>query len=170
MARYAANSVLYPDQANAPSEVNWVSNKMSFRFSANMAKIELGTGRSITKIAEIGEKGLFALQLECRLDDARIDPSQGQSVFDPVMAAPVFSQPIYETLRSLSQEWLFPGAGAIPQDTVCLLETNPKFVESFMVGLNHRWHISNCSGVNILQPARHLFSSVLGCAWPGNAG
>jgi hypothetical protein len=56
---------------------------------------------------------------------------------DQVMAAPEFAQPMYEPLRDLSQAWLLPGADRIPSNTVCLLETNQPFVESYMVGLNH---------------------------------
>ena len=43
---------------------------------------------------------------------------------------------MYEALRDLSQDFLFPGLEHVPPNTVTLLETNPKFVESFLVGLN----------------------------------
>ena len=55
---------------------------------------------------------------------------------EPIMDAPEFPQPMYEALRDLSQDFLFPGLEHVPQNTVALLETNPKFVESFLVGLN----------------------------------
>ena len=55
---------------------------------------------------------------------------------DPVMDAPTFPQPMYEGLRDLSQDYLLPGLEHVPPDTVQLLETNAKFIESFMVGLN----------------------------------
>lgn len=55
---------------------------------------------------------------------------------DPIMDAPEFPQPMYEALRDLSQELLFPGLQFVPADTVQLLETNARFIESFMVGLN----------------------------------
>lgn len=54
----------------------------------------------------------------------------------PILAAPEFPQPMYEVLRDLSQELLLPGLGHVPPNTVTLLETNAKFVEAFMVGLN----------------------------------
>lgn len=50
---------------------------------------------------------------------------------------PSFPQPMYEALRDLSQDFLLPGAGDIPADTVTLLETNTPFVEAYLVGLNH---------------------------------
>jgi hypothetical protein len=54
----------------------------------------------------------------------------------PILAAPEFPQPTYEVLRDLSQELLLPGIEHVPPNTITLLETNAKFVESFMVGLN----------------------------------
>ena len=41
-----------------------------------------------------------------------------------------------KALRDLSQDFLFPGLEHVPPNTVTLLETNSKFVESFLVGLN----------------------------------
>ncbi len=44
---------------------------------------------------------------------------------------------MYEALRDLSQELLLPGLEAIKPNTVTLLETNSRFIEAYMVGLNH---------------------------------
>jgi hypothetical protein len=55
----------------------------------------------------------------------------------PVEVAPEFEQPMYEPLRDLSQDYLLPGAGSVPNNTVALLETNRRFVEAYMVGVNH---------------------------------
>lgn len=55
---------------------------------------------------------------------------------EPIMDAPDFPHPMYEALRDLSQDFLFPGLEHVPPNTITLLETNSKFVESFMVGLN----------------------------------
>ena len=55
---------------------------------------------------------------------------------EPIMDAPTFPQPMYEALRDLSQDFIFPGLDKVPPNTVVLLQTNAKFIESFMVGLN----------------------------------
>ncbi|HJZ69363.1 MAG TPA: hypothetical protein VKF81_14665, partial [Blastocatellia bacterium] len=55
---------------------------------------------------------------------------------EPLLDAPDFPQPMYEALRDLSQDFLLPGLEQVPANTVTLLETNSKFVESFLVGLN----------------------------------
>jgi hypothetical protein len=54
-----------------------------------------------------------------------------------VITGPSFPQPMYETLRDLSPEFLLPGVGRIDADTVTLLNSNPRFIEAYMAGLNH---------------------------------
>ena len=55
---------------------------------------------------------------------------------EPIMAAPNFPQPMYESLRDLSQELLLPGLETVEPNSVLGLETNSRFVEAYMVGLN----------------------------------
>ena len=43
---------------------------------------------------------------------------------EPILDAPDFPQPMYEALRDLSQDFLFPGLEQVPANTVTLLETN----------------------------------------------
>jgi hypothetical protein len=55
----------------------------------------------------------------------------------PIMAAPVFTRPMYEALDAYDRDWLIPGLGAIQEaNLVSLLETNPAFTEAFLVGLS----------------------------------
>lgn len=64
----------------------------------------------------------------------------------PLMASPVFDLPMYEPLRDLSPDWLLPGVGEVPPNTVSLLVANRRFIEAYMLGLNHEmarellWH------------------------------
>jgi hypothetical protein len=53
------------------------------------------------------------------------------------LPGPSFPQPMYEPLRELAPDMLLPGIELIPPDSVTLLETNPAFIEAYMVGLNH---------------------------------
>lgn len=55
----------------------------------------------------------------------------------PILAAPSFNKPMYETIRDKSLDLLIPNLNLITQNTISLLETNQKFIESFMVGINH---------------------------------
>lgn len=62
---------------------------------------------------------------------------QPEDPLEPIMAAPVFPIPMYKALKELSQDWLLPGLQHVPPNTVTALVTNPRFIEAFMVGLNH---------------------------------
>jgi hypothetical protein len=55
----------------------------------------------------------------------------------PIMAGPLLTEALYRDLAAYDQDRFLPGAGEIPTDTVTLLETNPRFVEAFLVGANH---------------------------------
>src|SRR5262245_8989914 len=57
----------------------------------------------------------------------------------PAMAYPDFEDPMYEKLRDISSELLLPNLNLIPPNTISLLNTNPVFIESYMVGLNHEF-------------------------------
>ncbi len=54
-----------------------------------------------------------------------------------VLAAPRFDQPMYEALRDLDAELLLPGLTSVAAESVSIAETNPVFIEAFMVGLTH---------------------------------
>jgi hypothetical protein len=55
---------------------------------------------------------------------------------DRLVASPVLPAPMYEFLAETSSERFLPGAGKIPPDSITVLQTNPRFIEAFMVGLN----------------------------------
>ena len=58
---------------------------------------------------------------------------------DSIMWAPQFPQPMYEPLLDISHDLLLPGVEKIPQNTISLLETNRRFLESYMCGSNHEF-------------------------------
>ena len=53
------------------------------------------------------------------------------------MAYPDFEDPMYKYLNAISQDLMLPNIKLVPPDTISLVQTNPKFIESYMVGLNH---------------------------------
>ncbi len=55
----------------------------------------------------------------------------------PVMAYPVFPEPMYESVKALGVDFLIPNLHLIPNNTVTLLESNQRFVEAFLAGTNH---------------------------------
>ena len=60
-------------------------------------------------------------------------------VFREAMAYPQFDMPMYKPLVSMSTEHFLPNIDKIPQNTITLLETNQRFIEAYMVGLNHEF-------------------------------
>lgn len=63
-------------------------------------------------------------------------PASTPPVSGALGAVPRYAMPACEALARLSQDWLLPGLHNVPADTVALLETNPRFIEAFMLGLN----------------------------------
>lgn len=55
----------------------------------------------------------------------------------PLVLTPSFPQPMYIPLRGLAGSILLPSASAVPPDNVTLLQADPAFIESYLVGLNH---------------------------------
>ena len=72
-----------------------------------------------------------------RLSKREPPRSEATDPLEPVMTVPTFPQPMFAPLRDLGLDALAAGLDGLPADSVTLLETNPAFVEAFMVGLNH---------------------------------
>ena len=64
-------------------------------------------------------------------------PPEPAEEFVEAMAHPDFEDAMYAHLRDISKELLIPNLELVPPNTIGILETNPKFIESYMVGLNH---------------------------------
>ena len=93
--------------------------------AATADAVQTGLDPTVTIPARIGDR-LEGLPLSDR------DEPLAQ-----IMAHPEFDEPMYGPLRDLGQEKLVPGVGEIPLDSVGVLETNPAFVEAYMLGLSH---------------------------------
>ena len=64
------------------------------------------------------------------------DPSHPRRLA-PVMAYPVFTDAMFEDLRSRSPSFIIPNYADLPVNTITLLKDNERFIEAFMAGLNH---------------------------------
>jgi hypothetical protein len=97
--------------------------------------LDLQAARQIAESALDAEKTVPARVLE-RLSN--LDPgwTPGDEL-EPIMASPSFAAPMFDPLRRRSQELVAPGIGSVPPNTVTVLETNNRFVNSYMIGLNH---------------------------------
>jgi hypothetical protein len=84
------------------------------------------------------EKTVPAFTLGSLTIPARLVALNGE-VFREAMAYPQFDIPMYKPLLDLSNEHFLPNIDKIPPNTITLLETNQRFIEAYMVGLNHEF-------------------------------
>ncbi len=57
--------------------------------------------------------------------------------FNEVMAYPKIDLPMYKPLSDGNVERFLPNINNIPENSITLMETNQRFIEAYMVGLNH---------------------------------
>lgn len=59
------------------------------------------------------------------------------SLIQPVQATPHLGQAMFSYLRDKSPDFILPNISKISNNMITLLETNPAFIDAYMVGLNH---------------------------------
>ncbi len=64
---------------------------------------------------------------------------QQKEIFEEAEAYPSFDLPMYKPLADYSAELFLPNINFIDQNSISILETNQKFIEAYMVGLNHEF-------------------------------
>jgi hypothetical protein len=93
--------------------------------------------RSIDPVRTIPKRVLAGIFLPPRIVCA-INVKPTETFIEP-MAYPVIDVPMYEPLKDISSELFLPNINLIEQNSITLLETNQRFIESYMVGLNHEF-------------------------------
>lgn len=73
------------------------------------------------------------VRIPARITDAMVEK------FVEAMAYPEIDIPMYKSLLKLSSEHFLPNINLIEQNSITLLETNQRFIEAYMVGLNHEF-------------------------------
>lgn len=63
--------------------------------------------------------------------------SGGVRLFAPVREHPRFDDPVFEDLRKVSQDLIIPNFSDLPDNSLTVLESNQRFIEAYMAGLNH---------------------------------
>lgn len=113
---YTYTSIKFPEPVKRPLQ---------------LAALAKATVAAIHPAVTIPRRVLATIMLPQWLIDNMIEQ------FTPVMAYPVFDVPMYKPLADLSSELFLPHINLIPQNSMTLLESNQRFIESYMVGLNH---------------------------------
>lgn len=86
---------------------------------------------ALSPYASVSERVARVVGLPPAIKIATYDP------LETIMAYPAFDDATYEHLKKISQDYVIPNLSKIPNNGVMLLEVNWRFVESFLVGLNH---------------------------------
>jgi hypothetical protein len=121
-------------RAAASAHQNYLAQASIVPSFARLAPIDMSTTRE-PLLQSIKPERTIKARVQASLEIS--GPQEiGGDPLEPLLDAPDFPQPMYESLRDLSQDFLLPGLDKVPANTVALLETNSKFVESFLVGLN----------------------------------
>lgn len=105
----------------------------------------------LSKLVRIGETGKIVFRvpdlgsLKGRLQPKQVSIIPGlrglnEAVVqdeEQVVAHPQFPAPMSERLMELAPEFLLPGLEDVPPNSVTLVQPNSRFIEAFMIGLNH---------------------------------
>lgn len=62
-----------------------------------------------------------------------------RDTLEEVMAYPTIDLPMFKPLAAISSELFLPNINLIEPNSITLLETNQRFVEAYLVGLNHEF-------------------------------
>lgn len=100
-----------------------------------LAAFDLDNGRA-KLVRAIDPRIAFPIRLSALVTLPGLTLDRPEEIVD-AMAHPDFEDAMYAYLRDINKELLIPNLDLIPPNTISLLETNPKFIESYMVGLNH---------------------------------
>lgn len=116
-----------------------------------MAEFRQAAVAHLSKLVRIGTTGKIVFRvpdvgsLKGRLQPLRLSASLGLRGLrdaaipdeEQVLAHPQFPTPMSERLMELVPEFLLPGLEDVPPNSVTLVQPNSRFIEAFMIGLNH---------------------------------
>jgi hypothetical protein len=112
------------------------------------AEFRAAAGAHLTKLVRLGSIGRIVFRVpDLATLKGRLQPVQPATirgleageipVDQQVLAHPQFPAPMSERLMELAPEFLLPGLENVPPNSVTLVQPNARFIEAFMIGLNH---------------------------------
>ncbi len=100
----------------------------------------------VALLAKIDPEVTVLARIHSRISRPAVIGIAPRDPLDQVMACPQFRDPMWQSLRDLTDQgstngndWMLPGLGLVPPDTATLVKTNPAFVVAHLVGLNHEF-------------------------------
>lgn len=106
------------------------------RYLRHIAKLRIDITHALNPRKTIQDRTKCRLRLKGDLAK-RFDEDAPGDPLDEIMAYPEFPQPMYEPLKELSETHILPGVEKVRQNTIGVLKTNRRFMEAYMLGLNH---------------------------------
>ncbi|TCO42567.1 hypothetical protein EV646_113189 [Kribbella antiqua] len=107
------------------------------RFRLDLQGLATSAIEAVKPVRTIPKRVLSGIVLPPRITDDLVEPPR--ETFVEPMAYPVIDQPMYEPLKNLSSELFLPNINLIEPNSITLLQTNQRFIESYLVGLNHEF-------------------------------
>jgi hypothetical protein len=108
-----------PEAPKAPLDLNLLAGKLTAALDPKRAVLK--------RLASIINIGQVLAQL------------QPFETIVEAMAHPSFPDAMYKPLCDISTELLVPNLNRIPNNTISLMENNRRFIEAYLVGLNHEF-------------------------------
>ena len=99
----------------------------------NLADLTMKMITAVDPQVTIAKRGLSFISIPSWIRDLIGDN------FGEVMAYPKIDLPMYEPLKDISAELFLPNLNLIPPNSITLIETHQRFIEAYMVGLNHEF-------------------------------
>ena len=139
------------DRAPAPEQRAYSSAAWNFRQAALNATellsiaIEVAPPRPVLDVPKVAAQVRSALRPADTVRERinalfRVPDPLKHAAYDPlepIMAHPRYDDASYQHLKRISQDHVVPNLASLTNNSITLLECNWRFIESFMVGLNH---------------------------------
>lgn len=123
------------DANSGPSGTVWLSHPDASKRVREPFRAEPGTAGLVEAVdAAQNPQALLARSVRARIPALA---GSGEDVPPRIAVAPRFNVPIYQRLRTESLEYLVPGVGTIPPNSMTVLYANPYFIRSLLAGMNH---------------------------------
>jgi hypothetical protein len=125
------------EAANFRQAVVQLQQRLAVRLPEPVPLLAFDMNSGYAKVARaVAPRLSFPLRLSALVQIPNVSFKQPEEIVE-AMAHPDFEDAMYAHLRDISKELLIPNLELIPPNTISVLETNPRFIESYLVGLNH---------------------------------
>jgi hypothetical protein len=114
-------------------QISAVVGKRPPRTAIDLTGFASATVTALNPTTSILARGFAAISIPSWINGTLVNPN------GEVMAYPKIDLPMYKPLKAISIELLLPNINSIAPNSVTLIETNRKFLEAYMVGLNHEF-------------------------------